>query len=215
VGEAEQLRATLGDIRVQVGFIERFNPAVRQLKKILDQSPQVINVDFTRTNRVSARITDVDVITDLMIHDIDLALHLNGPVSAVHAHGTRMNGMIDFASAVLEHKNGRFARVLASRITEKKIRSIQATCSDKFVDCDLLRKEILINKQSELRTAPGEPYVISAVEEAVEVPPTEALLAELQAFVAFCRGEAVEVPTAEDAVQALAVCDTVQKAIRK
>ena len=61
------------DLHLQVGFIERFNPAVDQMKRLLDRSEQVVSVDFARTNKISARITDVDVVTDLMIHDIDLA----------------------------------------------------------------------------------------------------------------------------------------------
>ena len=72
---------------VQCGFIERFNPAVAELKKILE-SKVVINVDFFRTNRLSNRIADVDVVLDLMIHDIDLALYMNGPVKNLTAYGS-------------------------------------------------------------------------------------------------------------------------------
>jgi predicted dehydrogenase len=68
-------------LNLQVGFIERYNPAVQQLRAILEKSRRVVSVDFTRTNRLSSRITDVDVVADLMSHDIDLALHLTGPVA--------------------------------------------------------------------------------------------------------------------------------------
>jgi predicted dehydrogenase len=201
-------------LNVQLGFIERFNPAVQQLKKVLDKSSQVISVDFTRTNKLSARITDVDVVTDLMIHDIDLALYLNGPVRDISAHGVREGAMIDFASALLTHENGRFSRIQASRVTEKKMRMIQATCMDMFVDCELLRKEIIINRQSEIRQVEGEPYIIAAIEEAVEVRPQEALLTELQAFVSFCHGEpGIVVPTARDGLDAMSICDQIQMAI--
>jgi hypothetical protein len=71
--------AKSNSLNIQVGFIERFNPAVQALQVVLGKSERLISLDFTRTNKVSARITDVDVITDLMIHDIDLALYLNGP----------------------------------------------------------------------------------------------------------------------------------------
>ncbi|MFZ1565019.1 Gfo/Idh/MocA family protein, partial [Sphingorhabdus sp.] len=112
-------------LNLQVGLIERFNPAVEQMKRLLDRSEQVVSVDFVRTNKISARITDVDVVTDLMIHDIDLALYLNGPVTAVSAHGVAEGPMIDYAAALLTHENGRFSRIQASRITDKKMRSIQ------------------------------------------------------------------------------------------
>lgn len=200
---------------LQLGFIERFNTAVQELKKVTDRSQRVVAIDFTRTNRVSSRITDVDVITDLMIHDIDLALYLNGPVVEVSAHGFREGNMIDFASAMLKHENGRFSRIQSSRVTEKKIRSIQATCLDMFVDCDLLRKEILISRQSETRQPDGGAYIISSASETVEVRPQEALLLELQAFVGACRGEPRDIPDAAAALAAQEVCEAIREAIVK
>jgi predicted dehydrogenase len=201
-------------LNLQVGFIERFNPAVEQVKKLLDRSSDVVSVDFVRTNKISSRITDVDVVTDLMIHDIDLALHLNGPVSDVSAHGVASGQMIDFASALLTHENGRFSRIQASRITDQKMRRIQATCRDMFVDCELLRKEITISRQSEIQQRPGEPYTITAITEAIEVLPREALLLELQAFVASMAGEETAGrPRAQEGVAAMVICDEIQRAI--
>jgi predicted dehydrogenase len=196
-------------INLQVGFIERFNPAVAELRKLLERSEKVVSVDFTRTNKLSARITDVDVVLDLMIHDIDLALYINGPVKSVDAHGVVSSGMIEFASSLLSHENGRFSRIQASRITDKKMRSIQATCTDMFVDC-----ELVASRQSQERQVTGEPYVITAVEETIEVRPQEALLLELQAFVRSCRGGARnELPSASAAVAAMEVAHLVRAAI--
>jgi predicted dehydrogenase len=205
--------AELG-LNIQVGFVERFNPAVQQLKQVLDRSLAVVSVDFARTNKISARVTDVDVVADLMIHDIDLALHLNGPVSDVAAHGIAENGMIDFASALLTHRNGRFSRIMASRITDKKMRLIQATCRDMFVNCDLLRKEISITRQSEVVQPEGEPYIIKALEETLEVRPQEALVLELQAFLQSCNGEELDyAPGVEEGVEAMRICTSVQQSI--
>ncbi len=201
-------------LNLQVGFIERFNPAVQSLKQVLNQSERVISIDFTRTNKLSARITDVDVVTDLMIHDIDLALYLNGPANTVAAHGFARGNMIDFASALIRHENGRFSRIQASRITEKKMRLIEATCADMFVDCELLRKEIIINRQSEIRQVGGQAYTIAAVQEAIEVRPQEALLSELQAFVASCQGQlSTEVPGVQDGLAAMQICEDIQRAV--
>lgn len=214
--EAEDLQAYVvaEKINLMVGFIERFNPAVQGLKRVLDRSSRVVSIDFTRTNKLSSRITDVDVVTDLMIHDIDLALYLNGPIKSMEAHGMARGAMIDFASALLTHENGRFSRIQASRITEKKMRSIQATCLDMFVDCELVRKEIVINRQSEIRQVDGEPYTISAIEEAVEVKPQEALLSELQAFIESCTFGANEgLPDARAGLEAMRVCASIKGAI--
>jgi predicted dehydrogenase len=201
-------------LNVQVGFIERFNPAVQQLKRVLDRSSAVVSMDLARTNKISGRITDVDVIADLMVHDIDLALYLNGPVADVSSHGVTRDGLIEYASAVLTHANGRFSRLVASRITEKKMRLIQATCRDLFVDCDLLRKEIVISRQSEVMQPEGEPYTITAMEETLEVPPHEALLLELQAFLASCAGEDLPGrPGAADGLAAAQICETIRSDI--
>lgn len=211
--DVERLAQSLG-LHVQTGFIERYNPAVMQMRTLLERSEKVVSIDFVRTNKISARITDVDVIIDLMIHDIDLALHLNGPVTAVAAHGVGNGATIDFASALLTHSNGRFSRIQASRITDKKMRSIQATCTDMFIDCDLLRKEILLSRQSEVRQAADEPYIISAISETVEVPPQEALVAELQAFVVGCRsGSGSGQPGVAEAVAAIRICEDIRASI--
>ena len=198
-------------LNIQVGFIERFNPAVAALKTVLEQSERVISLDFTRTNKVSARITDVDVVTDLMIHDIDLALYLNGPARSVAAHGFAHGSMVDLASALITHENGQFSRIQASRITDKKIRQITGTCVDMYVDCDLLSKEILIHRQSVMNDDASLPYTISAIQQTVAIAPQEALLSELQSFMAMCRAPgAARVPGIEASVAAMEICTQIQ-----
>lgn len=200
---------------VQVGFIERFNPAVHVLKNLACDEYGIINIDFTRTNKMSSRISDVGVVTDLMIHDIDLALYLNGPVEKVVAHGLASNGFVDFASAMLMHSSGALSRLLASRITEKKRRLIEVTCMDKFVSCDLLRKEVFINMQSVSRKTPTN-YVVSSTEETVLVSQQEALLSEINSFVQACRsGDFSELPTAEDDLMVMEIADEIQQQIMR
>ena len=202
------------DLNLQVGFIERYNPAVQRLKEILEKSTQVISIDFTRTNKLSARITDVDVVIDLMIHDIDLALYLNGPARSVAAHGFVTGDVINFASALVTHNNGRFSRIQASRITEKKMRKIEATCTDMFVDCELLRKEIVITRQSEIIQLEGRPYKITAIQEAIEVQLQEALLSELQAFIKSCATHpGTNHPNAKTSLSALEIANTIRNQI--
>ncbi len=201
---------------VQVGFIERFNPAVVGLRRVLQDAERVINIDFTRTNRVSSRITDVDVILDLMVHDLDLALHLNGPIKQVEAHGVVESGLIEFASALLVHQNGCFSRVLASRITEKKIRLIQATCTDRFVDCDLLRKEIIISRQSVTSQGGAGAYSISSHQDSVLIGQQEALLSELQAFVRVVQGgDRQGLPDFSAGIASLEASEAVRSAVRR
>lgn len=211
--EIAKLKVQKG-LNIQVGFIERFSPAVISLRTVLDQTDQVISSDFTRTNKLSARITDVDVVTDLMIHDIDLSLYLNGPARSLSAHGLATKGMIDFASALITHENGRFSRIQASRVTDKNIRKIEVTCKDMFVDCDLLRKEIQISRQSETRIHDAQTYRVAAIHETVAVTPQEALLSELQAFLVNCQsGESSAVPDVVAGLKAMELCAQIQGVI--
>ena len=88
--ESTQIILTLAkekSLNIQVGFIERYNPAVLTLKNILTPNThKIINIDCIRTNKMSSRITDCDVVIDLMIHDIDLALNFNGDVRDIYAN---------------------------------------------------------------------------------------------------------------------------------
>lgn len=200
---------------LQVGFIERFNPAVQVLSNLTCEEPGIINVDFARTSKMSSRISDVGVVTDLMIHDIDLALYLNGPVESIVANGMASNGFVDFASAMLEHTNGSLSRLIASRITERKRRLIEVTCMDKFVSCDLLRKEVFINMQS-VTSKTKTNYVVTSTEESVLVSQQEALLNEIQSFIDCCGTEDfTTVPTAEDDLAVMEIAEEIQQQIMR
>ena len=213
--EAQEIKvlANANGMFVQCGFIERFNPVVAELKKILE-STNVINADFFRTNRLSSRITDVDVVLDLMIHDIDLALYLNGPIQNVVAYGNKEHGLVAFASAIFKHQNGSLSRVIASRMTEKKIRSIQVTTDDAYIDAELVRKELLVHKQSATTTNVNDSYIVSSLEQQIEVKPQEALLVELQAFISRCNGDQSAVlPDVDAGVESLRICQLVLESI--
>ncbi len=199
------------DLKIQVGFIERYNTALVALNKVLMNSNRVINIDFSRTNKVSSRITDVDVIIDLMVHDIDLALLLNGKPRLVKAHGYIKNNIIEYARAIITHENGRFSNLVASRITEKKIRSISATCDDMYIDCNLTNKQVFVNKQTTQQYLDS--VSISSKEETIFVAPQEALLLELIDFIKLCSGQAVSVPDVNDALNAIMVAEKIKKEI--
>ena len=199
------------NLKIQVGFIERYNPAVVALQNVISNSKNTIAIDFSRTNKVSSRITDVDVIMDLMIHDIDLALKFNGEVDKIYAHGYIKNQMIEYARAIITHKNGSFSNILASRITEKRTRNICVTCDDKYIDCNLLSKEIFVNKQT------IEQYIdnvsVSSKIEIVDVRPQEALLLELIDFAKLCNGDDIVVANERNGLAAIKVASVIQKEI--
>lgn len=199
------------DLNIQVGFIERYNSAVSTLKKVIDLSGDLINIDFTRTNKVSSRITDVDVVLDLMIHDIDLALYLNGRPKKIESHGYIKNDMIEYARAIITHENGSFSNIVASRITEKKIRHISVTCEDIYVDCNLLSKEVLVNRQTVQQEKEG--VSIASRTENIQVNLQEGLLLELLDFVKMCSSNDTLVPNEKDGLIAMEVATQIRKQI--
>ena len=199
---------------VQCGFIERFNPVISALKNVISEK-DIINMDFTRTNRLSRRISDVDVILDLMIHDLDLALFLNGPVKNIVAYGKNEDNLVAFATVILEHNNGTLSRVLASRMTEKKMRNIQVTTSDSFIDVELVSKELVLHRQSSISKQKGDGYTISSFEEKLEVKPQEALLVECQKFIAACNGDIdPDIPDIKAGIESLKLCKDIYEKIR-
>ena len=203
------------DLNIQVGFIERYNPAIITLKNILQNTHKIINIDLIRTNKMSNRITDVDVIIDLMIHDIDLALNLNGEVDEIYSQGVVINGMIEYARAILTHKNGVFSNIVASRITEKRIRKISITSESEYIDCNLLSKEVFVNKQSVEQRFGN--VSISSNTETIEVRGQESLLLELIDFINLCKGNEIKhsIPNQYDGMMAMKVAYKIQEQIHK
>ena len=194
---------------VQCGFIERFNPTITSLKQILKKN-KTINIDFMRTNKLSERIKDVDVVIDLMVHDIDLAIYFNGPVKNVFAFNKKVKRKIVFSSAVLEHENSSISRLQASRITEKKIRSVDVTTNKEFIEAELLQKTLIVNKQSQILENKNIAYQIDSVKQQIEVPSQEPLFLENQAFINKClKNSHIKVPDLESSIEVMKVANKV------
>ena len=133
---------------IQVGHLERFNPAVVALQDI------VKNPKFIESHRLSMykkRCTDVSVVLDLMIHDIDIILNFvrNG-IKSIHAAGIPViSKHVDIANARLEFENGCVANVTASRISTKNERKIRLFQRDAYVSVDFANHEITVVRQNE------------------------------------------------------------------
>jgi predicted dehydrogenase len=180
--------AEAGGAVLLVGHVERFNPVVRQLGEILRQST-VHAVDARRMSALSARITDVDVVADLMIHDIDVVLSLLGTdVTDVFAHGVRSTAGAghDYVSATLQFAAGSMATLTASRITHNKIRELNVTAELGYITASYLTQELLIHSQSRTSSAPDGPggnYVLDLAIERVLIRPEEPLDVEIRHFI--------------------------------
>jgi len=129
------------DLIIQVGHLERFNPAVVALEGKIDQ-PRFI--ESHRLSVYQGRCTDVSVVLDLMIHDIDLILNLVGStLKTVHAAGIAViSENIDIANARLEFVNGAVANVTASRISAKNERKLRLFQKDAYISIDFANHSI-------------------------------------------------------------------------
>ena len=130
-------------VKVQVGHVERFNPAVLALKG-LSLSPMFI--ESHRLHAFQPRGTDVSVILDLMIHDLDLVLHLvRSKVKKVSAGGVAVLSQTpDIANARIEFENGAVANLTASRISFKQMRKMRLFQPDHYISLDFLEKNAQI-----------------------------------------------------------------------
>ena len=182
---------------LQVGHIERFNPAFRELIKVI-ANEEVVVLEARRHSPHADRANDVSVVLDLMIHDIDLVIELaNAPVIRLAAVGGRSSkGPIDYVNATLGFSNGVIASLTASKMTHRKIRSLSAHCKSSLVETDFLNHNIHIHRRAhEWYSADhGELlYRNDGFVEEVNTTSIEPLYAELEHFLQCVRGK--EIPT--------------------
>ena len=188
VEDAEQLAKYIqenGNI-VQVGHIERFNPTYIELIKVLE-SINVIAINFRRLSPYRVSNKDVDVVLDLMVHDLDLSNDITGTDPAeVFAYGLQpFSKSLDHVVAQLFYSNGPLITLTASRVTEQKIRSVDVTSEDAFVEADFMNKSISIHRGStgeytEKRN--GISYHQESFIERILVPNVEPLSLEIKQF---------------------------------
>jgi predicted dehydrogenase len=216
-GQQVVARAKENNLILQVGHIERFNRAYTQLKHVID-GKRLIAVNVRRLSSFDASNTDVDVIRDLMIHDLDLIGNLLGhQFESLHAWGRSIStDAIDHAEAIFSYKDGPIVTLVASRITEQKVRSIETIAEGAYIEADLLGKSLMIHR----RTFPqfineAGTYRQESVIERIHVPMQEPLMLELRHFLE-CVGEGnpSSVP-GQDGLYALDLADQITQQIKQ
>jgi len=192
---------------VQVGHIEKFNPAFIELQKVLE-GMDVLAMNFNRLSPFQGSNVDVDVVLDLMIHDIGLVVDMfeSEPVS-VDAHGFSVfTDTIDHGMAVIKYEPELLLTLTASRVTEQKIRGITVTTREAYIEADLLHKTIDVHRRTlgnYVNQKDSHKYRQESLMERIVVPAAEPLFLELQDFVN-CVSESKEPQvTAEDGYNAL------------
>lgn len=196
----------------QVGHLERFNPAVRATAPLITQ-PMFFEVH--RLSVFTPRSLDVDVILDLMIHDLDIVLWLvKSPVKEIRAVGLPiLSAKADIANVRLEFESGCVANFTASRVSTERVRKLRFFQPRQYVSLDYSRQEVLVFSVGE---SPGTPSVNPQIK--VAKPPIvaeEPLHAELRSFLEAVRTRSKPLVSFEDGSRALAVALDIVAAMRE
>jgi virulence factor len=219
VAQAERLTqsAQASNLVISVGNIERFNPTYIELKSVLE-GLTILAINVRRLSPYAGSNTDVDVILDLMIHDIDLVLDLIGQEPAsVAAYGlTAPGGNTDHVIAHLTYEVGPLVTLTASRVTEQKVRSIEVTAREVYLEGDLLNKSIDAHRSASgeyLNYKRGVKYRQESIVERIHVPNFEPLFLELQHFVECILESKPSLVPANDGLKALRLAKRVQDSV--
>jgi predicted dehydrogenase len=205
VEEADQLialAAARGTV-LAVGHTERFNPAVAAAAVHL-QNPRFVEVH--RLGTFPERSLDIDVVFDLMIHDLDIVLSLvGGEVTSVDAVGVPvLTGRVDIANARLRFENGCIANITASRISRDRVRKIRFFQADAYLSIDYAAQEVEIYRL--MKSEAPRPVIEGGK---LEVPREEPLVRELSNFLESVRTGRPPLVTGEDGRRALALAQRI------
>lgn len=207
-------------VKIQVGHVERFNPAFLAIRK---KKLQPLFIEAHRLANYNPRGNDVSVIMDLMIHDLDLVLDLvKSKVSRVSASGTSVfQRSLDICNAQIEFENGCVANLSASRVSLKNMRKLRFFQPDSYVSVDFLKKEVQwIDKVSVDTPTPegmlafdidleSEAYKLQMVQ--TEVKDGNAIQMELSDFANSIIAGTKETVSIDDAVRALDLADRIER----
>ncbi len=200
------------NVKVQVGHVERFNPA------FLATMPHIKNPMFVEAHRLAMfnpRGTDVPVILDLMIHDIDIVLSvIKSPIKRIHASGVPVvSDSPDIANARIEFNNGCVANLTASRISMKNMRKCRFFQKDSYVAVDFLKKESEIIRMKNASENPGPFSMIldlgkgktqkEIIVEKPDIEPINAIKTELETFYESIINDTAPLVTIEDGYNSL------------
>jgi len=207
LAEADRLLEAQGDRVLAVGHVEFYNPAVQALVGV-GTPPRFVEVQ--RLGVFSPRSLDVDVVLDLMIHDLQILQALDpSPVVEVRATGINvLSPRVDICNARVELGSGCVANLTASRVSSERVRKLRAFLPSRYYSLDYHAQEI---RGYRLEEGDGGRKILPADLPVIRAEP---LLRELEAFVAACRGEKAPLVTGAEGRRALETALAVVEAIK-
>lgn len=186
---------------LQVGHLERFNPAIMALNDYLENP---LFIESHRLTTFRGRGIDVDVVLDLMIHDIDIVLSIaKSDLKSIHAAGVPViTANTDIANARLQFKNGCTANLTVSRISAKNMRKIRVFQPNAYLSIDYASRELTVIKKSLGEGILGFPGIKANIS---SFPDGDSLLAELRAFISSVRTRKAPLVSGEEGRKALGI----------
>ena len=204
LAEADELIAVANQSRriAQVGHLERFNPAVRATLPLITR-PMFFEIH--RLSVFTPRSLDVDVVLDLMIHDLDAVLSfVNSPIREIRAAGLPiLSNKVDIANARIEFESGCIANFTASRVSTERVRKLRFFQPRQYISLDYGRQDVLVFTVGSEEGVPSANPEIKISKP--EITPEEPLHAEISAFLKSVRTREKSLVPLEDGRRALAV----------
>nr|AIF11790.1 oxidoreductase domain-containing protein [uncultured marine thaumarchaeote KM3_53_F06] len=196
-GEKLAKLAEKNKVILTCGYIERFNPAVDVVKKIVKEKKfgELVLLEFHRENRMPLHIKDVGIIYDTSVHDIDTANWLfdDMPNIVFARAGKIKHEREDFANIMLGYKNDKVAIISSNWITPKRIRKFEAVCTDARISSDFITQEITVEKSENSETIQNEKQ--------------EPLLLEIQSFLGAIEGKNELIVKSQQAVNVTKIAE--------
>jgi predicted dehydrogenase len=198
------------EVVVAVGHSERFNPAVVATKQLEERPLYIVG---ERLGPFKERSVDIDVIDDLMIHDLDLVLSwVRSPVREVRAVGVSiMTDHIDMADARIEFESGAVASLSASRSSLESSRKLRLFTARRYLSLDLEKKQVKFVRRLTASSGDKWPEIEGGM---LDVPASDALMNEDAAFLRACRGEPSPIVTLEDGIAAVSLAARIKRELR-
>ena len=193
--------AAEGRAVLQVGHIERFNPAVETLMHAALPSASIRALAARRMSAASARVLDIDVVTDLMVHDIDIVLALK-KISVAHVSA---EGDDDHAVALVRFADGATATLTASRVTVTRIRDLDLVTADEFFHLDYSARTLSRSRRRDGGHIDTTDLAVTG---------TDALSAQLEDFLRCVRDKQAPRVSGEDALACMILCAQIRAAIK-
>ena len=188
-------------LHLAASFLERYNPAFTKLLRLL-KGEKIHGIDIKRFSPFPERITDMDVVYDMMIHDLDLLAQLtNDPIAETKVEGEKVRSKkLDRVVATFTHQQGIISRISANRVYNDRVRKIAVTTEKLLIEADLLNKKVLVRDFSTPQPS------------TVPVKDVNQLFEQLRLFVRSIKDHSETPITGRDALRALQLAEEVEKA---